>query len=51
MQVAERWILARLRHETFFSLRAMNERIAERLALYIEVLEPILAEEREGAAG
>ncbi len=31
MQVAERWILARLRHETFFSLAALNARIAELL--------------------
>ena len=29
--VAQRWILARLRHETFFSLEALNERIAELL--------------------
>jgi transposase len=29
--VAQRWILARLRHETFFSLQALNERIAELL--------------------
>jgi transposase len=29
VQVAERWILARLRNETFFSLDALNERIAE----------------------
>jgi len=29
--VAERWILARLRHETFFSLHALNTRIAELL--------------------
>jgi transposase len=29
--VAERWILARLRHETFFTLAALNERIAELL--------------------
>jgi transposase len=27
--VAQRWILARLRHETFFSLEALNARIAE----------------------
>jgi len=27
--VAQRWILARLRHETFFSLAALNARIAE----------------------
>jgi transposase len=29
--VVERWILARLRHETFFSLAALNARIAELL--------------------
>jgi len=29
VQVAERWILARLRHEQFFSLGALNARIAE----------------------
>jgi len=29
VQVVERWILARLRNETFFSLQALNERIAE----------------------
>jgi transposase len=31
VQVAERWIVARLRHETFFTLPALNERIAELL--------------------
>jgi transposase len=31
VQVAQRWILARLRHETFFSLAALNARIAELL--------------------
>ena len=31
VQVAERWILARLRHEPFFSLAALNARIAELL--------------------
>ena len=31
VQVCERWILARLRHETFFSLGALNARIAEAL--------------------
>jgi transposase len=31
VQVAERWIVARLRHQTFFTLAAMNERIAELL--------------------
>ena len=31
VQVAERWILARLRNETFFTLAALNARIAERL--------------------
>ena len=30
--VAERWLLARLRHERFFSLSALNVRIAELLA-------------------
>ena len=29
VQIAERWIIARLRHETLFSLAAINERIAE----------------------
>ncbi len=28
VQVAERWILARLRHEQFFSLGTLNTRIA-----------------------
>jgi len=32
VQVCERWILARLRHETFFALAALNARIAELLA-------------------
>src|SRR5438876_833877 len=32
VQVAERWILARLRHETCFSLAALNARIRELLA-------------------
>jgi hypothetical protein len=27
VQLAERWIVARLRHETFFSLAALNIRI------------------------
>jgi len=31
VQVAERWILARLRHERFFALAALNARIAELL--------------------
>jgi transposase len=31
VQVVERWILARLRNETFFSLEPLNERIAELL--------------------
>lgn len=31
--VVERWILARLRHQTFFSLAALNEAIAELLPL------------------
>jgi len=32
IQIAQRWILARLRHETFFSLAALNARIHELLA-------------------
>jgi transposase len=32
VQIAERWILARLRHETFFALGALNARIAELLS-------------------
>lgn len=31
VQIAQRWILARLRNETFFSLDALNERISELL--------------------
>ncbi len=31
VQVVQRWILARIRNETFFSLAALNERIAELL--------------------
>ncbi|PSU41276.1 IS21 family transposase [Photobacterium frigidiphilum] len=31
VQIVERWIMARLRHETFFSLRQLNQRIAELL--------------------
>jgi transposase len=31
VQIVERWILARLRHETFFFLAALNARIAELL--------------------
>jgi transposase len=31
VQIAQRWILARLRHETFFSLSALNQRIRELL--------------------
>jgi transposase len=33
VQVAERWIVARLRHETIYTLSALNARIAELLAL------------------
>jgi transposase len=29
VQIAQRWIMARLRNQTFFSLEALNERIAE----------------------
>jgi len=32
VEIVERWILARLRHERFFSLAALNARIAELLA-------------------
>jgi transposase len=32
VEIVERWILARLRHERFFSLAALNARIGERLA-------------------
>jgi transposase len=32
IQIAQRWILARLRHETFFSLVTLNARIRELLA-------------------
>jgi len=32
VQIVERWILARLRHQTFFSLATLNARIAELLA-------------------
>lgn len=31
VQIVERWIMARLRHDTFFSLRQLNLRIAELL--------------------
>jgi transposase len=31
VQIAQRWILARLRNETFFSVETLNERIAELL--------------------
>lgn len=31
VQIAQRWILARLRHETFFSLEVLNDRIADLL--------------------
>ena len=31
VQIAQRWILARLRNETFFSIETLNERIAELL--------------------
>ena len=31
MQIIERWILARLRHQTFFSLAALNHAIADLL--------------------
>ncbi len=31
MQIVERWILARLRHQTFFSLAALNGAVRELL--------------------
>jgi transposase len=31
VQIVQRWVLARLRHETFFSLKRLNERISELL--------------------
>ncbi|MGR3042742.1 IS21 family transposase, partial [Vibrio vulnificus] len=31
VQVVERWIMAKLRHETFFSLSSLNYRIKELL--------------------
>ena len=31
VQIVERWIMARLRHETFFSLKQLNQRIGELL--------------------
>ncbi len=31
VQIVERWIMARLRHENFFSLKQLNQRIAELL--------------------
>ena len=31
VQIVERWIMARLRHETFFSLKQLNQRISELL--------------------
>ena len=31
VQIVERWIMARLRHETFFSLKQLNQRIADLL--------------------
>lgn len=32
VQIVERWIMARLRHETFYSLKELNQRIRELLA-------------------
>jgi hypothetical protein len=29
VQIVERWIMARIRKETFFSLRQLNQRISE----------------------
>lgn len=32
VQIVERWIMARLRHETFYSLKQLNQRIAQLLS-------------------
>jgi transposase len=47
VRVVERWILARLRHETFFSLAALNARIAALLADL--TARPALSGQRPGA--
>jgi transposase len=48
VQVVERWILARLRNETFFSLGELNERIAELLVdLNSRVMRDYQASRRE----
>ena len=48
VQVAQRWILARLRHERFFSLTALNARIRERLEpLNAKVMRVYRASRRE----
>src|SRR5207247_4515541 len=36
VQVAGRWIVARLRHETFYTLTALNERIGELLEALVD---------------
>ena len=40
MQVAQRWILARLRHERFFSLAALNAQIKALEARYPNGMPP-----------
>jgi transposase len=48
IQVAQRWVLARLRHETFFSLDALNARLAElREALNARVMRLYQASRRD----
>ena len=38
VQIAERWIMARLRHQKFFTLRALNQAIRHEIATAIAVL-------------
>ena len=38
VQIAERWIMARLRHQKFFTLRALNQAIRHKIATAIAVL-------------
>jgi len=45
--IVTRWILARLRHERFFSLAALNARIAELLVLNTRPMRLYRASRRE----
>jgi len=48
VQIAQRWILARLRHQTFFSLDELNDRIAELLEdLNVRVMHRYKASRRD----